>query len=246
MPKELRRFLRTNSSLFISLVMIAIAVVGLIWGLVPFGRTLLAMYRELQTVQRRNAALGAKYSTLQSLDESQLARDGNDLLRAIPSDKDVATILATIEQTANSSGLSLVNVTIANPGSLATEAAERQSKEEKEVGSGIITSGVTVEGPLVNIKTYLNTLQKVRRLLRVQSAQVTVREGGVVRANVTLESFWAALPMTLGDITSPLPPRSSQEDDVLATVRAFPISYQGLLTTLGPVSFPPKADPFSP
>lgn len=245
MPKELRRILRTNSSLLISLVMISLAIAGSIWGLVPFGKTLLTMYKDLNTVRTKIALLSSKYSTLRSLDESQLAVGGNDLLRAIPSDKDVSTILATIEQTANASGLSVVNLTIANPGSLATEAAQRQSQEEKQVGSGIITSGVTVEGPLANIKTYLSTLQKVRRLLRVQSAQVLVREGGVARANITVDSFWASLPTTLGDISAPLPPRSTQEDELLAQIRAFPVSYKGLLTS-GPVSFPPKANPFSP
>ncbi|MEK7065517.1 MAG: hypothetical protein AAB961_00860, partial [Patescibacteria group bacterium] len=238
MPKELRHFLRTNSSLLVSLVMISIAIAGSIWGLVPFGKTLWSMYKDLNTVRSKTAILSAKYSTLSSLDESQLALDGNDLLRAIPSDKDVATILATIEQTANASGLSVVNLTIANPGSLATEAAQRQSAEEKQLGSGIITSGVTVEGPLANVKTYLNTLQKVRRVLRVQSAEVTIRQGGIGRANITVESFWAALPTTLGDIAAPLPPRSSQEDELLAQIRAFPVSYQGLLTA-GPVSFSP-------
>ncbi len=245
MPKELRHFLRTNSSLLVSLVMISIAIAGSIWGLVPFGKTLWSMYKDLNTVRSKTAILSAKYSTLSSLDESQLAAGGNDLLRAIPSDKDVATILATIEQTANASGLSVVNLTIANPGSLATEAALRQSAEEKQLGSGIITSGVTVEGPFANIKTYLNTLQRVRRLLRLQSAEVTIREGGVARANITVESFWAALPTTLGDIAAPLPPRSTSEDELLARIRAFPVSYQGLLTT-GPVSFPPKQNPFSP
>ena len=245
MPKELRHFLRTNSSLLVSLVMISIAIAGSIWGLVPFGKTLWSMYKDLNTVRSKTAILSAKYSTLSSLDESQLALDGNDLLRAIPSDKDVATILATIEQTANASGLSVVNLTIANPGSLATEAAQRQSAEEKQLGSGIITSGVTVEGPLANVKTYLNTLQKVRRVLRVQSAEVTIRQGGIGRANITVESFWAALPTTLGDIAAPLPPRSSQEDELLAQIRAFPVSYQGLLTA-GPVSFSPKQNPFSP
>lgn len=245
MPKELRRILRTNSSFLISLVMISIAIAGSIWGLVPFGKTLFSMYKDLNTVRTKTVTLSAKYSTLGSLDESQLALDGNDLLQAIPSDKDVATILSTIEQSANSSGLGIVNVTIANPGSLATEAAQRQSVEEKQLGSGIITSGVTVEGPLENIKTYLSTLQKVRRVLRVQSAEVLIREGGVARANITVDSFWAALPTTLGDIAAPLPPRSSGEDELLAQIRAFPVSYQTLLTA-GPVSFPPKANPFSP
>lgn len=245
MPKELRRILRTNSTLLVSLVMISIATSGSIWGLVPFGKTLWSMYKELNTVRKMTATLSAKYSTLGSLDESQLALDGNDLLGAIPSDKDVATILSTIEQTANSSGLEIVNVTIANPGSLATEAAQRQSQEEKQLGSGIISSGVTVEGPLANVKTYLSTLQRVRRLLRVQSVEVRIREGGVARANITLDSFWAPLPATLGDIAAPLPPRSTQEDELLAWIRAFPVSYQTLLTA-EPDSFPPKQNPFSP
>lgn len=245
MPKELRRFLRTNSSLLVSLVMISIATSGSIWGLVPFGKTLLSMYKDLNTVRAKTATLSAKYSTLGSFDESQLAADGNDLLRAIPSDKDVATMLSTIEQTANSSGLEIVNITIASLGSLATESAQRQSQEEKQVGSGIISSGVTVEGPLANIKTYLSTLQKVRRVLRVQSVEVRIREGGVARANITVESFWAVLPTSLGEIAAPQPPRSTQEDELLAQIRAFPVSYQTLVTD-GPDSFPPKANPFSP
>lgn len=203
------------------------------------------MYTDLNTVRTKTATLSAKYSILSALDESQLARDGNDLLRAIPFDKDVATILSTIEQTANASGLALVNVTIANPGSLATEAAQRQTHEEKELGSGIITSGVTVEGPLANVKTYLSTLQRVRRVLRLQSAEVTIHEGGVARANITVDSFWAVLPTTLAATAAPLPPRTSGEDELLAQIRAFPVSYQTLLTA-GPVSFPPKANPFSP
>lgn len=245
MPKELRRFFRTNSYLLVSLVMISIALAGSTWGLVPFGKTLFSMYKDLNTVRTKTATLSAKYSTLGSLDESQLAGDGNDLLRAIPSDKDVATILSTIEQTAIVSGLSVVNITIASPGSLATDAAQRQSQEEKELGSGIITSIVAVEGTLANVKTYLSTLQRVRRVLRVHSAEVAIREGGIARAVITVESFWAALPTTLGDITVPLPPRSTQEDELLVKIRAFPVSYQALLTA-GSFSFPPKQNPFTP
>ncbi|OGG30133.1 hypothetical protein A2971_05375 [Candidatus Gottesmanbacteria bacterium RIFCSPLOWO2_01_FULL_46_21] len=245
MPKSIRRFIRANGSLLLSIGMIAIAVTGGWWGLVPFGRNVWTLYTNTQKLRTQVGVLENKYAVLSSLDQASLAQDGDELLRAIPAEKEVATLLSTLEQTTITSGLSLSHLTIVSPGSLATGAAERQTKEEKAIGAGIISSTISVEGPLPEVKQFLSTLQRIRRLLRVGDVQISVREGASARAQLTIDAFYQPLPTALGDITSKIVPFSAAQEDLLVQLRSFPVAYQTQREN-GPAFFAPKQNPFTP
>jgi len=222
--------------------MIFVALGGSWWGLVPFGRHVWTMYQNRQNVVERLVQLEDKYSVLSSFSESDLVSQSNELLRAIPGDKSVATLMSTIETTAAQGGVRLQSLTIVSPGSLATEAAKRQTAAEKQIGAGIIASGVTIEGPVTEVKQMLVRFGGVRRIVSTRGLELTIRDNGSARANIVLDGYWAPLPTTLPDVVSKVTPLTEKEEVLMVQISSFPVAFE---VATGPISFPPRPNPFS-
>ena len=126
-----RRFLKMYKGMAVSAGMILISVIGVIYGIMPATQRILELADQRKNLAEEVQTLKTKRAVLESVDEGAIRNSLLILLSAVPSDKSIPSIFSTIEQTALVSGALIDTVAIANPGSLATESAQKQSNEEK-------------------------------------------------------------------------------------------------------------------
>ena len=231
----------------VSAGMILISVIGVIYGIMPATQRILELADQRKNLAEEVQTLKTKRAVLESVDEGAIRNSLLILLSAVPSDKSIPSIFSTIEQTALVSGALIDTVAIANPGSLATESAQKQSNEEKKLGSGIIAFTVSVNGTPKQIRDFLDQVVRVRRSLRIRYADVSFFSGTKATLRTGLDAFWTPLPASLGGTTSPVQQLTQSEESMMKTLSAMPaFSTPDAGPASGSAALSPSRDPFAP
>lgn len=237
---EWKRLIHRYQEFIGPIVLIVVSILGLIVGVIPAGRKVFGNYFAMQTVGKQVNALQNKAHVLETMDETLVRSQLQGLLDAIPSDKSPGTLLLTAEGTATQNNLSLSDISLVAPGSLATESAVIQSAQEKKLGSTLLPFTMTLDGTLLQFRNFLETAQSVRRLLRVNSFSLNFTPIGT-KALVTMQAFYAPFPVGIGSVDTPLSDFTDKEKETLATILQLP-------QMVVPVSTQPtsgKENPFS-
>lgn len=242
LPKELRQFWRWYGGTLISIGMIVVAAAGTWWGLVPFIQKTVGVYQQAGKTRDSASLLRRKLALLASLDKEILRMSATELLTALPQEKAPSTVMGTIEGVANTSGLSVLALTITNPGSLATQAAVRQSQDEKKLGVAIIKGDAIIEGTVSQVGEFLRSIQKIRRILTVKGLETTLRDDGSARVHIALDAYYSPLPKELGGVDGAVPMLTGEQEDLMRAITNFPVAYQA--TTAVPQTFAARSDPF--
>lgn len=240
----LTRFWRLYRGFALSVALLVFTAIGTFAGLLPVIRSSLNMFSAVQKFEERTKALTEKLQFLDSLDEETIRQNLQTLFSAVPPEKSIPTILSTTDGVIATSALSTLDISISNPGSLATEAATRKTTEEKQIGGLLQPFGVSLEGPVDNFGTFFQTISSVRRLLRVRNFEATISRGNIVQAHVELDAFYSPLPKAIGSIDQPISKTTSDEDAVVAKVSSYPLAAQSL--SLSPQVSTGRTNPFGP
>lgn len=240
MNSEWKRFIYKYREFIGPTVLIIVSILGLLVGVIPAGQSVISNYLVMKTLSNQVNILQNKAHILETMDETLVRSQLQGLLDAIPSDKSPGTLLLTAEGAAAQSSMAVSDIALVAPGSLATESAVIQSAQEKKLGSTLLPFTMTLEGTLLQFRSFLEIAQSVRRLLRVNSFSLNFTPQGT-KALVTMQAFYAPFPVVIGSVDTPLVDFTDKEKESLASVLQIPemISAVSTQPTTG------KENPFS-
>jgi Tfp pilus assembly protein PilO len=225
------------------LLVTAICIV--LFVLLPaIGRTV-EQFEDVNILRDQVDILQQKVNVLNNLDESNLEQNVALATSAISVDKSLPTILTTMEGLSERAGVTLLSLEMDSPGSLASQAANRQfSAEEKKIGAFSVPFSVTLSGTFDQIKTFLATSNKVRRLVRARSFTINFNEEEL-KTQISFETFYA--PLSVRNEIEKLQLLKNKDFETLATLEQYP--NVGALPMFTPVTSSPQGearpDPFS-
>ncbi|KKU88014.1 hypothetical protein A3A64_00055 [Candidatus Gottesmanbacteria bacterium RIFCSPLOWO2_01_FULL_48_11] len=246
MNAVLRRYLRQYQGFVVFGLILLVCVGASIYGLFPAGKRVFGLVKEREALVSQVAQLRTKASLLGSLDENTLRTQLLTLTSAVPTDKAIPSVFSTVERLAAESGMVLGGVTVANPGSLATESAQKQTTEEKKLGSNMLTFTALLEGTPVQVLDFFDRAVKVRRSLRVRFFDFSRAAGDIATVRVAMDAFYAPLPTALGDIADPIEILTPQEEEIVANISRYPLYAVSSLEAVGVLPATPSVrDPFA-
>lgn len=245
MMRYLRRFLRIYQGLVVSGAILLFSTVAMFMAIIPGIRATRDLYESLKQIERDTTALSQKLRFLESLSEDDLRNRLVALLSAIPQDKSVPTILSSVEGYSNQTGVSILEVSLTNPGSLATGAATRQSVAEKKIGASTLPFSLSVSGSYDQIRAFVGAINQIRRLFDVTSFQLSIGDAGATKVRLMLTAFYQALPTKVGSVEASIIPLTEKEEGVFTKISRYPDVTQISLEPLTPILSGGKRDPFA-
>jgi len=220
--------------------------VAIIFGLFPVYRTTRDLYFQSTDLSQKVTKLKEKLRMLQGLDEDIVRDQLLSLIAAIPQEKSIPTLFTTVEGVSAQAGVTVSEISFAAGGPLATEAAKRQTIEEKKLGVTILPFTLSMEGELNTIRSFLDIASNVRRIFRIREFTLTIPETGVPKSQVEIDGFFSPFPASIADVSETLAPLTQKEEETVAKVNAIPLTSSAQLESIPISALPPKADPFSP
>jgi Tfp pilus assembly protein PilO len=246
---QLAKLIRRYRELCISIGMIAICILGVVFGIIPGIGKIVQMRNDIVALSNTVEQLKTRISVVNSNDESVYRIQLQELVAAVPSDKSLTTLFSTVDALAGASGVTIADLSLTKPGSIATESAKKQSNEEKQIGSNILPFSVTVNGGYQQIYSFLSQVVNVRRFFRVRNFDISFVDTSNISVRMGMDAFYSPIVLNPVAFDKPLEPLTAEEQTFIAKIQAMPI--------VGALSLPPptvggtptetsRTDPFSP
>lgn len=238
-----RKWIRPYQEFVLPIVLLGVSGLVLFIGVIPGIRKTYQQWSQLAAERQEVAELREKATFLANLDEAVLFDQLSLLTSTIPTDKSIPSIFSTIDGVSEKTGSAFASMQLASPGSIATEAAKRQTTEEAALGSYVIPFTLTVEGSASQLRDTLETLVNSRRLLRIKNVTVSFTTESSGRATLSMDTLYAPLPKaTFG---RKLVPITGKENSILSRVATLPLLFQTAVVPDVPIGIA-RPDPFSP
>lgn len=210
--------------------------------LVGVGVILLSIYvvfPQFQTIVEGREVISAKTTELTNLVNKRQILTSSDTIvlteqiltidSALPTEKDVSSILAVIENLSVITGLQ-INTVALTPGAVSTEAAEvaipGKPTERIVTKQGVDALAVRVQskGTTAQFESFLRSIQETRRIIDIESVSVVYSdtEPDVVNADFSLLAFFLPSSLTAEDLLTPLAVVTPDEVKNLELVSKFP------------------------
>lgn len=171
--------------------------------LVPSVTDIFTLKAEVEAESSRADVLESKVKVLQDLDQAKLTADLAKTDAALPSGKEEAGFLATINEIATSSGSSLEAAQLVTSG--ASKASEKNALDFQ----------VIVKGNFATIKGFLTKVETARRVMVVKSVSLNVGEAGRLSADLGITAYYEPLTVVT-NVETALPVRGSAQEKILA------------------------------
>lgn len=192
--------------------------------------------------------LTQKANLLNSLDPGQLRVKFKTLEGALPSEKDIPGFLVQMQKIANEASVSVDKVEL-SAGSISTGSAQTQATtaKTKKTEPDLVSAKVTITGTFTGLRQFLDKASQARRLLNIKGVNLggnaAQKANGPISLELIFSVYYQSLPISLGEIASPLPQVSTDEEKVYQTVAKYPLysTFEGAGSVNVPVG---KSDPF--
>ncbi len=245
MIRYFRRFLRIYQGFVVSGAILLFGLVALFVAVIPGVRATKELYDDLRELEAETTALSTKLTFLGSLSEDDLRDRLVLLLTAVPEEKSVPTIFSSVEGLADQAGVTIDDMSLMSPGSLATGSAQRQSAAEKKIGASTLPLALNASGTYDEIRAFVGEINKVRRLFDVASFDISTSGTGATTVRLSLTAFYQPLPTRVGSVQAPVAVLTKKEEDVWDTISQYPDVSQSLGQALTPIFSEGKRDPFA-
>lgn len=243
--RYLRRLLRIYQGFVVSGAILLFGTVALIFVVIPGIRATGDLYGSFKEIEKETQALSGKRAFLDALNEDDLRSSLVALLLAVPQEKSIPTIMTTVEGLAQQSGVSIVDMNLTSPGSLATGSASRQSAVEKKIGASTLPFSLTASGTYDQVRAFVGEMNKVRRLFDVTSFELSISGTGATQVRLSLTAFYQPLPTKVGGVESALLTLTQKEEEVLEKISQYPDVSQSVSGPLTPILTGGRRDPFA-
>ncbi|MDO8551143.1 MAG: hypothetical protein Q7S03_00470 [bacterium] len=196
-----------NQYLFFIFVGIAIVVFSWVFLVPKIGE--IAQLRETIAQERvRQTQLQSKLNDLQNLNEADLNEKEILLLRAVPSEKDFATVVGIIEKTASDNNLTLIKMQF-NPGLIVFDKKQP------------VVYKLGFNGQISDITNFVSRIESVLPMMKIADRVDLLIQSSSSELTIGLFTSALALPKTLGTIDAVVPKLTTEEEKSLVTISKY-------------------------
>lgn len=184
-------------------------------GIIVFGPTLSNLQKVIRINKQQKTELSSLEKKLQILEgiDNNLIIDRVKKMEAVfPSDKPIVQLLSSLAQLAAKHNLSFGGVSL-SPGSL--------TDEKKEDSLADLTFGFEVGGELNSILKFLQELERVAPLMKIDKVGLTIKTLSMIAAKINVSAFYQPAPKSLGKISQPVKLLSRSEEAILSQLFNF-------------------------
>ena len=197
-------------------------------GIIVFGPTLSNLQKVIRINKQQKTELSSLEKKLQILEgiDNNLIIDRVKKMEAVfPSDKPIVQLLSSLAQLAAKHSLSFGGVSL-SPGSL-TKTEEKKA----ETDLSDLTFGFEVGGELNSILKFLQELERVAPLMKIDKVGLTIRTLSMIAAKINVSAFYQPAPKSLGKISQPVKLLSRSEEAILSQLFNF-TQFQAVLPSV--------------
>ncbi|MBU1322434.1 hypothetical protein KKE75_00040 [Patescibacteria group bacterium] len=194
-------------------------------GIIVFGPALSNLQKVIRINKQQKTELSSLEKKLQILEgiDNNLIIDRVKKMEAVfPSDKPIVQLLSSLAQLAAKHSLSFGGVSL-SPGSL--------TDEKKEDSLADLTFGFEVGGELNSILKFLQELERVAPLMKIDKVGLTIRTLSMIAAKINVSAFYQPAPKSLGTISQPVKLLSRSEEAILSQLFNF-TQFQAVLPSV--------------
>lgn len=216
----MRKIFLDYQSFIRSVAILAVVVVGSIVGIIPAGRTILSLAKDIRSANAGIVRLNQKIAVLSALDSDSLKQNFSELSSAIPLEKSPQSIFSTLEAMSAQAGTALGDVTLSGLGTIATESAKQSQLHTS--GARVVQFSVSLEGTMQQTKEFFRLAGSVRRLLGIRSFDLSVSPAGTVVTKIEMDGYFAPLPGELASLSASIEPLSEREEAAITKIVSLP------------------------
>ncbi|MEN8253091.1 MAG: hypothetical protein ABFQ62_01805 [Patescibacteria group bacterium] len=226
-----RLFLRTRRYLVYAGGGVVLAILLLLFVLIPQFQRVFVLYQDLNQSKKEIVKLRQKAIVLESIETNPIYQNQDRINRILPSKKAVFELLASLKFIADSGSVSLRDIDL-NPGLLATESTKVAPKapadrRQKIPGVEEIKIALSVEGTRGNINGFLTSISKIIPLTSVTKMKLQAARGQILgfdssefESEVELTAYYYNSSFVVS-ADSPLPELGDEELQVLSQLNTF-------------------------
>lgn len=227
--------------------MILLSIAGFIFGIVPAVQKIAEIKNQSLQLSASVERLQTKLKLLDNNDEIALRDQLVALLAAVPSDKSLPTLFSTIDGLSSLTGVTVTELALTKPGSLATGSGTAITSEEKKIGSSLLPFTVTITGTFDQIHAFLAQIVAVRRFLRVRNFEILYSNTTMLTVHLGMDAYYVPIRQFVGSVEAPLATFSEKDQQIISQVTAMPVVGVAESQAITPNSQtePARTDPFS-
>lgn len=252
MKKYFRLYWKKNRELLFPILSLLLIALSFWYILMPQLRNVATSFSKLREETDRLEAVQEKSETLKSLFSTGVGQYIKDVETALPSEKEIASILISVENVAQETQFTLDTLQFV-PGLVSTESAntklESIPKSPNSNEPQVVETKSSTPALVVNVKGRGNTelfnaffekLLHVRRIYDIESVKVEYVPDSedLVFADLTLFAYYLPPITTIGAIEAKLPEISSNDETLLSTIQSMPDVTQSVTIESSETSVP--------
>lgn len=202
--------------------LIMMSGIALVLGIIVFGPTLSNLQKVIRVNKQQKTELSSlekKFQILEGIDKNLITDRVKKMEVVFPSDKPIVQLLSSLTQLAAKHDLGFGGVSL-SPGSL--------TNEKKEDSLADLTFGFEVSGELKSILKFLQELERVAPLMKIDKVGLTIKtkpllgdNNVMIAAEIDVSAFYQPAPKSLGTISQPVKLLSRSEEAILSQLFNF-------------------------
>lgn len=220
--KNIKKFLKAQ----VWLMVVSLIIGGVfLFVFLPKFREYQKIEKEIEAQDQKIVVLTRKFNDLNTLSEKEL-QDNVDLsLRAVPTEKDFYAVIKNIKNIFGQEGVLLPEFEF-RVGEVSTQSAKTAGQTEKNQPE-FFKIELSFFGPVDKVEKVISRLEKSLPLLSISLLALTSDDSspsgqlGNYGGTMSLKSYFALLPRTLGAIDAELQKINSQQKKQLEDLSSF-------------------------
>jgi Tfp pilus assembly protein PilO len=175
-------------------VVFSFIILSAVFFIKPKIENLFSFQKQIEKSQEKLAKVTAKVDYLQKYSQIDLENKTNQLIKALPTEKDVSGLVFSLKTLSEELNLEITSLSL-DPGELATDSAEKQKKENEnlmEVSLAVLGSGE-------KIYEYMDKIESTAPISKIIKHSI-LEEDGLAEAKISLEAYFLPIPQNLGKI----------------------------------------------
>lgn len=215
----------------------------------PKFNEVLALRKANSEMVARAEVLESKAQSLQGLDRNLLTRQLELSEQLLPSQRNVFTLLATIENAANTSGVLVEKVDVISDSlneSASAQAAASAASGAKSVKGTSVEVNLSLGSSYSSLLQFMRALLATSRVVEIEDLNVSSSKGDSTALSTTfsVRAYWNPLPSDLGAIENNLEKLTAEEASLLDKVQSDIIAVPQVELPAPPLGRPDLFAPF--
>ncbi|MEK7581332.1 MAG: hypothetical protein AAB512_03540 [Patescibacteria group bacterium] len=193
-----------------------------------------------KTLEETAVKLEGKAEALSGFDKTKLRTQLSEAEQLLPSDKSIFTFIRQVEDTRNSSGVVITNLSVGNVGQFKSETGNKSSAAapgeaippppaaapdttDPAAAAGVsqVDMKLALTSDYRSILQFLTGIYNLPRVTLVKDLSLSKSaDGGQLTTSLSIVSLWQPLPLELASVEAPLGAIDDNEAKLLASVES--------------------------